>query len=1621
MTIQNSDFTAWTPLLPNLHLSDLDVHEDQGLVINMKGTTALEPGKIARIKEQFNQCVASCMAPWQEWHDLPLQIQSLRQKEKKIAFLENLMHSPLLKEIYGSPDDISRLAQQIQRENASYQQTLQLSANRLKQYIEQAPVKDEADFADLKRLQQDFANLSRASQVQGEVSKTVEKREQALVKKWLASLALLSPALVKVLKQLTQEDRQFLYHRIGHRHIDINQAASYITTLPVMCRLLSEIKDPELRQMLKQSRLLTEKDAIIFLTMATSGAEPEVKSLLDFVEEDPEVHFTIHQLLNFPAGLSPADHCGQLLQFVQNVKHYPDDLQYLCLQKCRTEPVTFPAFINRIGTNALQLELGLKLFVELRNLLPDKFALIKEWMARPLTPPISAEEFFASKGENGLLTGDSQYWEKCQQQLEKHPVARDWVKWMSHLLPIDKEQARNWRVRASEATLHQKSMLADLFLIERSHPDLFAKMVSILQPKGSWSSLENLINFYHASSYEQAKNILESIEAYPRLLDLSVIPYRFWHKPEILKAIGQLQEKGIPISNESVIGIPWHDIPEKIWEKDPSLPIRLAHWRQSSFPLYALLDGACERGEKALVYQLLKTDLSKDEPLMKTLTKLAAEHGDAIALACYHLLYPDPEDLFGPDLPFLATKPWTPAFDAMLTSIETQHPAKGNSLMQRLFSIVYAFDPEARMQKLPQTWRFTLIQVLHMGLSYPERVQPLCRFIEIYPDIVVVQELLKFLERLPAGSSYDWISFAMDHPECLKNADIYRLDSIAGKIPSEHLAAFFRLPQEKRTNAFGLMLRSPDLFIEMMKWDAQFRPPPGRAISSDFNEQIAKKLTTEPSFAEAVKGVGLNNVDSNLLQKWGNCYLDFLRLQPHNPYLRNVKDPQFWSAVNRIDLNRISHPARFVDHIATVASLGGISDLKAILSWMETHDYQTGVRLLDMAKAGYLPEVRAMVTAHPELISANSPLQGLAIQSAQTVVPPSTPQVSSTASTAASSTQEQTIKQFEYLVGRISEFESLTIDDRERALEAALATEMAQSLVSPAGHIQREVIPAIREGLRNLSVMPPDSDHALYLHTTLDMLERDPTLSEMLSKIEISHGPASQMVRRMLRVPEDEPLTNRHAQVAALSALLSRLRQSSGVGSCFATSWGIITQSDSARMKATLEDYRSMLKNNALERKGPTIADGTFTYPIAIQANMMAQNPLRDNLLLKSREAVLASMGANARWPGKASMMGANLMLFEEKGPYHLLMPSPPPPIEATHLLGLLRKTCLQLAKATINYDRAHPDESTKGMWELERRDRMEKIADATAYRALHQDILKQTFEQLHQQFPAQKDLLDKLHATFSEWVANSQHKSSLWMDRSGGFEDAVIAADLQFPDHQVPTAHFEAVTPADQFRALLAFCDALPENEKQRFLSEPDRLWPIGSSSHAFCLKPSLFLQQLAEGKKVDAMFAELNSGTIRMANLSQETQKTLFEEMLKKIPATMRTPMRNQIAKLDTSKMTIEEFGQKILSHLDILSIGSLLDPKIRGRIENVLFSVLSKDMQQGMPVFLVGDLNYREKQFNNSYLALARSPLDGALMWVICQKNGGSRYPLHFKLKDMHCMQPISRIENGRLTYK
>lgn len=165
----------------------------------------------------------------------------------------------------------------------------------------------------------------------------------------------------------------------------------------------------------------------------------------------------------------------------------------------------------------------------------------------------------------------------------------------------------------------------------------------------------------------------------------------------------------------------------------------------------------------------------------------------------------------------------------------------------------------------------------------------------------------------------------------------------------------------------------------------------------------------------------------------------------------------------------------------------------------------------------------------------------------------------------------------------------LRSDQHQAVFEGSIALQLARELVDPNGRLAVSKIPAIRSLLtQNLR---PGNSMLERLLGTLDRLE-DPS-SGLATAVESIGSPRAanpqtkvqgnvvgkEMVRVTLGLRSDEPITEVHARMAALSALLAPLRQGF-VGSCFATSQAIRLHDH--RPAEMLADLKSLIEEGHL-------------------------------------------------------------------------------------------------------------------------------------------------------------------------------------------------------------------------------------------------------------------------------------------------------------------------------------------------------------------------------------------------------------------------------------------------------
>jgi len=1181
------------------------------------------------------------------------------------------------------------------------------------------------------------------------------------------------------------------------------------------------------------------------------------------------------------------------------------------------------------------------------------------------------------------------------------------------------------------------SKFKDMLKINQENPQLFEKIIKI----ESSSTTPVLWSEYSFESYSRLTE---------KHLDILI------NNPTIREVYAK----------QSSFDAFWSEIPDEIWNIDPKLPAQLFKLKSEIYVdahIRSLLLGAVAKGKDALAYKLLK--LKEQGNLNKSMLALMikAPANDSTANALAAICLKDTENLEG-TLPFLNDKEWSDFVPVV-------------KLIEKLYQLPSDGSIEERLQKLPIEWKWSLIKLITIGLENKVLIKPLCDLVLTHPQIPFIELFLNSITRpvnpillnlepaLTLSEKKYLIEFFVKMPpkkiilpsdmgekRIIQNdlTPIFKLlirfkDQFKDQDSLAILGYFLPLSGVADT-ALGILKYQTDLFMPMIELDKKLGPPFGQVITSLFNKNTKQLLSSDPQyFSTVLKHVNINDLERDY-RTFGPLYLPILESAGRSKrFSSKIDDRQgCLDALKKIDLKQVSHPNRFLERVAALASWKQFDALEMMLKWMEKNDYSRAEALFDMAKAGYVPEVITILTEleknptdekYLRLLNKADSIHAAEIQNELAGI------TETPSETTFKPKTDDTL--LEKVLARMKAFIEVDLKDvkeqdfKERCIETELSVALAASLLASG---ELTLIPRDHvEQLLDKVNIPKDSDFAIYLLQKLSYLEKDSRFSEILSQIKITIGknsPAEQMVRRMLNLKENEIVTDSHAKMAAFSALLSRTRQSKGVGSCFGTAPTIMSQSDLEGSVESLKDYQSLLSDNALTRKIYGKHNGDYSFPCSLLRKKMQMPILNENLLLKARETAIASMAAtksmSSLFPG---LIQNNLDLFSYGGFYRkqieyfndniLVLPHP---IQDTDILEALKTSCRGLTKAVMEYEVEHPVSKELGWTYLARRDKEEAISNFDDYKKLHHDMLTQTFEILKKQTNYQSSQ-KYLSTLFDHLIQESQKKlpneTGLWRtDSAGGFLEPVMAVNLQFAGDSPPTHVFYARNPEQTLGLLMQGCDAFPEKEKESFLKEPERLTSLIVPRHGLSLKPYSLIKHLKEGKTVkDVVDTLMKPFNMRLDSIATDKRQEWMKTWIQKVvPVYCQKPFENAISALKWEEMTLDECGRAMMqTFLDVHKIEPDRDTLFL--MEKFFFKVVPPDVLKSMPIQIVGDLNWDNEGYNNCYLGCARSPLTGQLTWYRCNRNGTDRYALHWEVSkdEWSLMSPISRKENGFLSYQ
>lgn len=1298
------------------------------------------------------------------------------------------------------------------------------------------------------------------------------------------------------------------------------------------------------------------------------------------------------------------------------------------------------------------------------------------------------------------FTKDQAYWENGKKILERHPKYiepfENWVK-----------QGKNWPAAIPNMSESFREQLSSLFELEKNFPDLFEDLLQVAIQDPTATSLTILLKMQEHFTLPNMKALLTNLKANPELI--SNLPFIFSNSPsdllkdridfkharfienmaliepevlsimlreknsarlldmfdtyikdpELLKRLLKIDtptpkiwkpgsskiysamtserlkifEKHPEILQHNIHEIPWDEVPEEIWDIDPQLPFKLIALRnetKSVSKLRNLLWGAVVDEKNALAYRLLQV---KSNELNQELFTIFADSlpGNPVTKL---LAAPASEGIVSEELAYLNHPPW-------------------DGLEKVLNHFSLPGEPvESRIQKLPIKWRIALSKLIQIGLSQPTTVPNMLSALAKFPDLTFINFITVLSSKISSSSLSKLLKLMTDNP-CTLPPDFEKNDHLPlvvnewlTKYDDKDPALFLHLFKVRMSYADSEMLqKTPDQFFRKVELDKRCSPPPGQVIIPCYSENrytsdVELLMLSNPEFLETVKRVGVININLSHFKQLGSLYLNMLKLNPNPATLEKIANNlECVTVLNRIDWKRTINPLKFVEEVLTMAKWGQMDNLIYLLNWMGKTSYINAKGLFDMAGSGYSNEAVAILN-HLEKFPADPVYSGLLAK--------------------ANSTTGPEIQRF--LKGlpdlpppppppaplQLRDFEADLDKVNDSQFETSVTLKIAESMRTSTGELS--TLP-VREVLEAIGI-PLDSDYANHLQWVISRFEKDSRLRDLFSSVEMTietNSPAAKIVRKMLSLPADAVLTKKHAQIAWLSAMISRPRQSIGVGVCYGTSWTIITQSDPEGLVQAGMDYKAILQHNALERLSPNVHEGTQPFPVALMQGRLNQPDLIENLLLKARENALSSMGglAQASAYTRSGLIQENLNFYNPSGLFDRKIQEfnlgimGAIPINNTNILESLRVSFRKVSKGVVQYENPHPVSGRLGWWHLVRKENEAPILDFPSYKNLQKEIMLAAKESLLQQHRGQEEYISNL---FDSLIRFSQTDESLkeffpalgnqdirkmsdtpWMKDWGGYPEAVIATDLQFVGVETyPYSYYQSQNPEQMLTRLYQFAGSLPEVEQKKFLQEPNCLHPLTIPGHALCLKPAELVRQMASGVTAEENVSRLKSQSsgIRMAEFSPLTKSLWMNNWINKLPESSRTTFKEEIAKVKWDEMILEECGSVMWKTFQqIYKLEMTYD--LQKELESAFLSILTPDMMKKIPKQLVGDLNWDDGHYNNYYLACGRSPLTGELTWYHCLKDGKNLAPYVTDIRtgQWGLMNPLSRRENGHLTYK
>lgn len=578
--------------------------------------------------------------------------------------------------------------------------------------------------------------------------------------------------------------------------------------------------------------------------------------------------------------------------------------------------------------------------------------------------------------------------------------------------------------------------------------------------------------------------------------------------------------------------------------------------------------------------------------------------------------------------------------------------------------------------------------------------------------------------------------------------------------------------------------------------------------------------------------------------------------------------------------------------------------------------------------------------------------------------------------------------------------------NHECYVETASAIGLAKTLLEGASHLDKARLSLALQFLESSRL---DNDSFRHMRFVVKALLFYPNLRDRLSysfrNTKLS-SLGQDLIRTLLQLPENLPITMYDIQVTLLSAILCRSRQVLQEADCFSIFHTIYLQSTPEGLAHLLADYREILFTGKFLIDTPKDASCELSNSIHQDDLFIHKTIAITHPLARAKDHALAQASAYNRTP----FLAIDYLLLKEDSPLRqackdLAAPSGQEDIRFDHCFRSILKAVHDLSQ--LRHLLFSGSSSGEKRWQLVWKDSQKPINDWESYLQLYQKAL-QLAGDLWRHVPLYDALANRLlpyltpKTPESDLLSNALIRpdhpaASLWSDVAGGYGDSSLAT--YYFQHNLP--HLEPCLASVEELAYNLFmhvhltCSSIPHAEEKYPFSFPNHVCNLLPSHIATYMAPYSSPKEALKALLQDLKAAEqgildLATQKLIIQHLAHLTKEFLQPPALEAFYEAMR-----RFPLLDHT--TAQAFAKQLLINFAL----SQEDPFTSMKDFYNAVDITFLKCLPNAPLFLFADTNWAAKGHLNLFLAFGWSFSQKRLTVVQTTRNRKkiSSFPMEF----------------------